>query len=71
MPKIDKSRNRNICKEITKPKSIKEKTRVLGGLGFVHKKGLERPLFIIVNPEGFPFDYLTTYMYPLAKVNIL
>lgn len=71
MPKIDKSRNRNICKEITKQKSIEEKTRVLGELGLVRKKGLERPLFIIVNPEGFPFNYLIIYMYPLAKVNIL
>lgn len=71
MPKSDKSRNRNICKEITKQKSIKEKNRVLGELGFVCKKGLEGPLFIIVNPEGFPFDYLTIYMHSLAKVNIL
>lgn len=71
MPKIDKSRNRNICKDITKQKSIKEKTRVLGELEFVRKKGLERPIFIIANPEGFPFDYLIIYMHPLAKVNIL
>lgn len=42
--------------------------RLFWGLGHVHKKGLEGPLFIITNPEGLLLEF-SNYTYVLLWKN--